>query len=67
VDRDGVSEALRDGTEAVEARSLPGYPSEQVITVQVTDSAWSVQVSEGAPVQLVRRIRQAGLLNAGQQ
>jgi hypothetical protein len=67
VNRDGISEALRKGTEPVKARSLPGYPVEQVVEVQVTDGAWSVLVSEEAPAQLAQQIRGTGLLNAGQQ
>jgi hypothetical protein len=67
VNRDGVSEALRKRTEAVKARSLPGYPAEQVVEVQVTDRAWSVLVSEDAPENLAQQIRGAGLLNAGEQ
>jgi hypothetical protein len=63
----GVSTAFRKGTETVKARSLPGYRAEQVIEVQVTDGAWSVLVSEAAPEQLAQQIRDAGLLNAGEQ
>ena len=67
VERYGASEALRKGTEVVRVRSLPGYPVEQVVEVQVTDSAWSILVSKAAPARLVQQIRRAGLDNAGQQ
>lgn len=67
VNRDGASKALREESAAVQARSLPGYRPEQVIAVQVTDSAWSVLVSDDAPERLLRQIREAGLLDAGEQ
>lgn len=67
VNRYGVSAALRKEAEAAKARSLPGYPVEQVVELQVTDRAWSVLASEAAPSRLVQQIRRAGLLNAGEQ
>jgi hypothetical protein len=66
VRRDGNAEALAKGGEAVKVRTLPGYEAEQVVVVQVTNNAWSVLVSDAAPVELARQIRDAGLLNAGQ-
>ena len=66
VNRYGVPAALRRGTESVRARSLPGYPTEQVIEVQVTRGAFSVLVADDAPAQLGRQIQEAGVLNAGQ-
>ena len=65
--RDGVSKGLREEPASVQARSLPGYRPEQVIAVQVTDSAWSVLVSDDAPKRLLRQLSDAGLLNAGKQ
>ena len=67
VNRDGAAKALLNSAEAAHARTLPGYRAEQVIAVQVTDSAWSVLVSDDAPAQVTRKISDAGLLNAGQQ
>jgi len=66
VNRYGVPAALRRGTESVRVRALPGYPTGQVIEVQVTRKAYSVLVSESAPEQLGRQIQEAGVLNAGQ-
>jgi hypothetical protein len=64
---DGSAEALAKDGEAVKVRTLPGYGAEQVVVVRVTDSAWSVLVSDAAPAELAQQIRDAGLLNAGQQ
>jgi hypothetical protein len=64
--RDGVSKAFREGSGSVEARSLPGFGPDRVIVVQVTDSAWSVLVSQEALRRLLPRIRRSGLLNAGE-
>lgn len=65
VNRDGVSRALREESDSVDARSLPGYRRDQVIEVQVTDGAWSVLISEDALRRLLPQIRQSGLLDAG--
>jgi len=65
VRRKGTKEALRDDSAPVEARVVPGYSSDLVIAVQVTDSAWSVLVSTSASKDLHREIRDSDLLNAG--
>jgi hypothetical protein len=66
VTRNGARNALRDNASSIKARSLPGYRPDQAITVQVTDSAWSVLVPEDASKGLLRQIHRSGLLDAGQ-
>jgi hypothetical protein len=66
VNRNGARKALRENVESVQARSLPGYRPDQALTVQVTDSAWSVLVPEDASKRLLRQIHRSGLLDAGE-
>src|SRR4051812_19049198 len=66
VNRDGISTALHEESTSVKARSLPGYRPDRVIAVQVTDSAWSVLVSEDGWMRLRRHLHESGLLNAGE-
>lgn len=66
VSRRGARNALLKNASSVKARSLPGYRPDQAITVQVTDSAWSVLVPDDASKRLLRQIHRSGLLDAGE-